>query len=330
MRDINLSGNENILISRTDKIGDVILALPVINETKRLLPDSKIYFLISKRLGNLIEGYKDIYEIIYLENFTDEKSFIDYLKQKKIDIAISLFPDSNLAKIFNNAEIKIRVGTAYRLYSYRYNYKIREHRKHSILHESDYNLNLLKFLGKEISYEKKFYFIYADDEYNKLKEKLSFAHIDSKFIIIHPGSFGSAFDLPVEIMIKLTRLININFPEYKIFLTGTENEKTLSKRFLENENNHIIDLCGYLGLRELMILIDKSSLFISNSTGPVHIAGALNKNIVCFYPNSAPMTPVRWRPLSLNAEIITPEKGDDMSAIELERIFETVSRFLTK
>ena len=58
----------NVLISRTDKIGDVILTLPLINELKRLIPNSRISFLISRKLENLIDGYKDVDKVFFIED----------------------------------------------------------------------------------------------------------------------------------------------------------------------------------------------------------------------------------------------------------------------
>ncbi|MDD5362521.1 MAG: glycosyltransferase family 9 protein [Ignavibacteria bacterium] len=318
-----------VLVSRTDKIGDVILSLPLINEIKRLIPKSRITFLISNRLENLIEGYRDIDSVVYFEKFEGQKEFIDFLEAGKFDAAISVFPRSEIASAFYRSKIRIRVGTSYRWYSFLFNYRIKEHRKYSEKHESDYNLNLLKFLTDDISYEKKFYFTYTDTEFQALQNKLASAGFDinSKFLIIHPGSKGSAYDLPVEKMIDLSSKINNRHEDYIVVITGSENEKELADKFAD-ERGGVFNAAGLINLRELMILIDKCSLFISNSTGPIHIAGALNKSIAGFYPNSAPMNSERWGPLSNNALIIRPDDGDDMDKINTDEVLEKISRLL--
>jgi heptosyltransferase III len=318
-----------VLVSRTDKIGDVILTLPLINEIKRLIPKSRITFLISDRLENLIEGYRDIDDVVYYEKFEGQKEFIDFIEVNKFDIAISVFPRSEIASAFYRSKIRVRVGTAYRWYSFLYNYRIKEHRKYSEKHESDYNLNLLKFLTDDISYEKKFYFTYTDNEFHLLQNKLTSAGFDinSKFLIIHPGSKGSAYDLPLEKLLDLSSKINNRHEDFIIVITGSEQDRELAYKFAD-EGGGVFNAAGMLNLRELMILIDKCSLFISNSTGPIHIAGALNKIIVGFYPNSAPMNSERWGPLSNNALIIRPDDGDDMNKINTDEVLEKISRLL--
>ncbi|MCI0472047.1 MAG: glycosyltransferase family 9 protein [Ignavibacteria bacterium] len=331
MKDI-LSGikeilNPKILVSRTDKIGDVILTLPVINEIKRLLPDSFVYFLISRRLENLLDGYRGIGKIIFIEDFNPSE-LKQFIKDNNITVSVSVFPEKSLAFTFFKAGIKHRAGTAYRWYSFLYNHRIKEHRKYAVRHESDYNLNLLSFLTPEISYDKKYYFTYPETEYKNLKNKLAENgfDIEKKFVIIHPGSKGSAVDLPLKTLIEFHKSASEKFAGYNFVLTGTEPEKSITGMFAKTANT--FDAAGILNLRELMILTDKCGLFISNSTGPVHIAGALNKNIIGFYPNSAPMNPTRWKPLSENPVIITPSEGDDMNSITAENIIKQAEKII--
>lgn len=313
----------NVLVSRTDKIGDVILTLPLITELKRLIPNSKISFLISKKLENLIDGYKDVDKVFFVEDI----NLNNILKVNNFDVAISVYPRKELAMAFYKAGIRYRVGTAYRLYSILFNQRIKEHRKSAEKHEADYNLNLLSFLGKEISYDKKFFFRYSNEEFNILQSKIPFK-LNEKFVVIHPGSKGSARDLPIDKIMKIPEYIIKNHTDYKIVLTGIPQEKPITKLFKEIYKDKVIDLAGEISLRELLILIDKSGLFISNSTGPIHIAGALNKKIIGFYPNSAPMNATRWKPLSENLKVISPVSGDDMSGIDNEVINNAISEFL--
>ncbi len=326
-RELQGRNDLRVLVSRTDKIGDVILTLPLINEIKRLLPGSSITFLISRRLEKLIDDYKDVDEIIYIEDFGGSE-LLSYLKAKKFDIAVSAFPRYELARTFFIAGIPQRAGSAYRWYSFLFNRRIKEHRKHSVRHESDYNLGLLRFLTDDISFEKKFYFSYKNEEYEVLRNLLSEKGFDinSDYIIIHPGSKGSAHDLPAEKFGEMTERFLDEFSGFRIAVTGSEGERALAES-LSNDNERVFNAAGLLTLRQLMMFIDKSKLFISNSTGPIHIAGALNKNIIGFYPNSAPMNPERWRPLSGNAVVMCPPAGDDMNGINIESVFGVIHKF---
>lgn len=320
---------KHILISRTDKIGDVILTLPMIPEIKRLSPSSKISLFISNNLGNLLNGYEGVDNIFYYEDVVD--NLLNFFKSNDFDTIINVFPRKDIAVASFRAGIKTRVGTAYRFYSFLFNERIKEHRKYAVKHESEYNLNLLSFLNKEISFEKIFHLSYTDSEYRDLKNKLSkHFNLDTKYIIIHPGSKGSAVDLPVNKLIELAEYVKTKYPLVKIVVTGLDQESNVTSLFPLKLGGDIINLTGILDLREMMILIDKCKLFVSNSTGPIHIAGALNRKIIGFYPNSAPMNAVRWKPLSNQAVIISPETGDDMRTINNKLAAEAVDELLRK
>lgn len=326
---------KKILITRTDKLGDVILTLPLISETKRLFPDSEISFLVRTYVKELIENYPSIEKVILLEDFKSFFSFLKFLKKEKFDLVINVFPRFRLALLFFLARIKTRIGTGYRWYSFLFNKKLYQHRKDAIKHESEYNIDLLKTLNVEVKYDKKYYFNYSIEEKNILEEKLKKLNLNlsEKFIIIHPGSKGSARDWSAKnFIIYINRLLE-KVNNIKIVLTGIKEEENILKNIYNSISNNykekIILLCGVLNLKELMILIDNSNLFVSNSTGPVHIAGALNKNIISFYPRMIPMNPERWRPLSENAVILTPEgNSENINEISPEKVISETIKFL--
>ncbi|MEO6696347.1 MAG: glycosyltransferase family 9 protein [Ignavibacteria bacterium] len=329
---INKEEVKYILITRTDRLGDVILTLPLVSEAKRIFKNAKIYFLIKNYAEELIRDYEGIDELVTEESLNGFWAKFRYFKTKKIDLVINVKPSFEQALMFFLLGVRYRIGTGYRWYSFLYNERVYEHRKVSMKHESDYNLNLLKFHFPEVKSEKKFYFEYSEIEADDLNKKIS-GLLNEKYVIIHPGSGGSSKDIPVNKLSELINEICSEFKNYKIVLTGIEAERStiveLKNLIKEEASDNLIDVSGNLNLRELMVLIDKSSVFISNSTGPIHIAGALNKNIIGFYPNSAPMNEVRWKPLSTNSVILKPDKNsDDMNEISKEQFMQSVRNFL--
>ncbi len=109
-------------------------------------------------------------------------------------------------------------------------------------------------------------------------------------------------------------------------MTRNEEEGLLSEKIL---NEGSIDLTGKLSLRELMMLINECNLFMSNSTGPIHIAGAMNKQVIGFYPNSKPINATRWGPPGNNSHIFTPPEGsDEMNKIDVNRVIDIVKEKL--
>lgn len=310
---------KKILVVRTDRIGDVILTLPLIYQIKKMLPHANVSMLVSQYAADLLKDYELIDEIIILENIKNLKKFFERINY---DLVINAFPVFDISLAQWKAKIPYRIGTGYRWYSFLYNVKIHEHRKECLLNEYQYNINLFKKLYDETGYDYEYSFKIKEEEKNILKVKLEkfLLSLDDEYIIVHPSSGGSSIDVPKSVLAEfINRFVKEN--NVKIVITGREKESEFISQL--NNKSKVIDLSGELNLRELLILINNSKLLIANSTGPIHIAGALNKNVIGFYPEQKPMNDVRWGPLSANKIILRPDAVP-------EKIYESVSVLLNK
>jgi len=94
-------------------------------------------------------------------------------------------------------------------------------------------------------------------------------------LILHPKSKGSAREWPLDHFNKLVSLL----PEkkFKIFVTGTREEGEMISTFLEQNKNKRTDLTGQFPLRELILFIHAAEGLVAASTGPLHLAAAMDK-----------------------------------------------------
>lgn len=301
----------NILIVRTDRIGDVILSLPLASVIKEHYPNCKVSFLIRDYTKPLTEANPHIDESIIIKENNGRFRILEnvrLLKKYNFDAAIVLYPTFTLSLIIFLARIKKRVGTGYRLYSFLFTDKIYEHRKDAKKHELEYNFSLLKSI--RINFQPgidnvKFNLNISDSSLNKIDGILKVNNIkpEERFIIIHPGSGGSAVDLPIDRFKEIIKLL-LDY-NIKIVLTGSNAERTICNK-LEISNN-VINLSGLLTLELLIALISKSCLLIANSTGPLHIAAALGKQTFGFYPKIKSCSAQRWGPYTNKRFIYEPE-----------------------
>lgn len=322
---------ENVLIARTDRVGDVVLTLPMVSECKRNFKNAKVWMLVSEYTGELVKGYEDIDEVVFKEDFVSRSELTTFFKESGIDMVIHAFPRPDISYAAFRAGVKHRVGTSTRWYSFMYNHKLTQHRSECAQSEADYNLDLLESVIDGTDYTKIYKFKYTEEEKNKLFMHLNINGLyeKDKYVIIHPGSGHSSNDVPVSKFGELSKKIGELFPDYKIVITGSEMEKPLAEEIMDGES--YIDLTGKLTLRELVILIDGCRLFMANSTGPIHIAGALNKNVIGFYPNSKPMNATRWGPMGDKNHIFTPkDNSDEMNKIGVNEVIEVVKVILER
>ena len=339
-----MRGPKNILVVRTDRIGDVVLTLPIANIIKKHFPDSRVSFLIREYTKSLCENNLFINEIITLDEADGKTKIFSNIRKikKKFDTAIVAYPTFRIALILFLAGIKTRIGSGYRWYSFLFNKKIYEHRKISEHHELEYNIRLLKAIGveEEVSPSTVLFNLHSSPLSRQFVEKeLSSRSFNllNKLIIIHPGSGGSSIDLPPDQMKRLVYLMAQEL-DVEILITGSKTEKELCESLVVNEKTK--NLSGLFDLPELIALIEKSDLMIANSTGPIHIAAALGKHVIGFYPKIISCSDKRWGPYTNNKKIFSPtidcnnctrktcEELDCMRSINIDDVLKSVKLFL--
>jgi len=336
---------ENILIVRTDRIGDVVLSIPMAEIVKKKYPQCRITYLIRDYTRALLEGNSFIDEVLIADEFEGKilfKKNLNKIKANTFDTCIVVNPTFKIALMLYFARIKNRIGTGYRWYSVLFNQKVFEHRKYGDKHELEFNINLLSKLGiqaSEAPEEIQFHLKIDDKSSEKLNSKLSEKESSSenKIIIIHPGSGGSSVDLPKEKLIELTKML-ASLEKVSIIITGSESEYELCKDFEVSDN--VINLSGKLNLSLLKSLINKASIFISNSTGPLHIAAALGVHVIGFFPKIPACSQKRWGPYTEKKSIFVPsidcndctrkqcEKLNCMNSIDIGKVFDETKSIL--
>lgn len=311
----DLAGKK-ILILRTDRLGDVILSTPMAGVIKKHFPTSKITFLVRQYTHQIAEDCAHIDEVITTETFFSRKQTLSikkltqFLRSQQFDAAIHLFPRAELALATFLAQIAIRIGTGYRFYSLLFNRRQYEHRKTAALHEAEYNLRLLQQLGifeSRVSFE--FRLDHAAIE--KVNQLLKSSGITGTqpVAILHPGSGGSARNWPLSYFAQLGQKL-IKECGVRVVVTGAAGEKALADRLVAESDMKPLSLAGRLNLRELAALLKRADVFVGNSTGPLHLAVAMETEVVAFYPPITPCRPERWGPYNRRDDVLMSQETE--------------------
>jgi heptosyltransferase III len=326
-----------ILISRTDSIGDVILTLPFCAALKKKFPDDKLLFLAAPYTIPVLECCTAVDEIVnaseLLKGSREEQ--IQKLKALEVDILVHVFPKKEVARLAKKAKIPRRIGTSHRGFHFlTCNERIDFTRKNSEFHEAQLNFHL----GKNLGFENLPTWGELNDDlsYFQPKSKSTFRFLDSrnKMVILHPKSQGSAVEWPLTKYVELANLLKEL--GCKVFFTGTEKEGEAIRPFVQFDDD-IVDTTGQFTLEELVSFIDESDFLVACSTGPLHIAGILNKNCIGLFTPQKPMHPGRWKPLGRNSQTITSkvncscktkEKCSCLEEIEVNAVYNEIKKKL--
>ncbi len=272
---------------------------------KKFFPKCKIYFLGRSYTQDIIAMSEHVDEFI---NYDEQESMpeslrISFLKKLNADVFVHVFPRKEIALLARKAGIKHRIGTTNRLYHwFTCNTLVLLSRKNSELHEAQLNFKLLDFLKINTSIDLNEIPSYYGFTKLPLLDKINSDLIEKdKFnLILHPKSKGSAREWGIDNYRELVKILPAD--KFKIFVTGTAQEASLMSDFLQEPGVH--DLTGKLSLNQLIAFIQNCDGLLAASTGPLHIAAALNKKAIGLFVPKRPMHPGRWQPLGNDAHVL--------------------------
>ncbi|MFH1519582.1 MAG: glycosyltransferase family 9 protein [Candidatus Omnitrophota bacterium] len=303
----------NILIVRTDRLGDVILSTPVIKNLRLSFPKSHIAFLCRPYTRDALEGNPYLDEVITYDKYGRDKSFgasirfSAYLGKKNFDLALILHPTNRVHLITFLARIPQRVGWDKKL-SFLLTKKIPHSKQEGLKHELDYTLDILRALNIPIKC-KDTYFPVSSNAEARVAEILKIKRVgeNEEFIVIHPSASCRSKHWPQAHFLELIKLLRKEI-SLKIAVITSFAERELGKKLVEESG--VIDLRGVLSVAELGALFKRTSLFISNDSGPVHIAASLDIPVISIFGRKDPgLSPLRWGPLGKEAFYFHKDAG---------------------
>lgn len=264
-----------ILISRTDRIGDLVLTIPLATSLKKALKDVQISFLVRKYQAPLLYHHPDVDGILVIEEDPWEKF-------REFHVFIDVFPRLLTAFHAFKSRIPVRIGTMYRYWSFLYNRRVKVHRRPSLLHEYIYNFKLLEPLGEFEVVKPRLYL--SDDEIEYARRLLN--GLKSPVVALHPHEGGTGPDVEFEVYVKISEFLKKK--GVSVIHVGQKKMPDL---------NVLRDFGGETDLRTLMAILSEIDLLISPSTGPMHIANALETPTFSFFKGTGASRPSRWGPL---------------------------------
>jgi lipopolysaccharide heptosyltransferase II len=336
-KQLDLQPGDRILISRSDRLGDLVLALPFVETMKLRYPECRIEVLASLYASPILENNDRIDHIIRVQNdhlLSDKlykKDLLRKIIQRDYRTVIALYPERHICHLFYKAAIPVRIGTAGRFHSVLFNYHLFHSRKANKKHEYEYNLDFLQFFrdGETVTIPRVYL---RRKEINHAARILTQAGIEEPFVVLHPGSGGSAERWPVEKFIQLFEVLTRS--GLTVVMSGSEPERDMIDNISARLGIKVNRIAGETDLRTLAAVLSLAAVVVANSTGPLHLATAVGTKVVGLYPGKKVMSPKRWGPLGSDHRVILPtgvecrcppKQCRCMETIPVERVAEQVT-----
>ena len=304
-----------ILIVRTDRIGDVLLSTPVIKALRQKYPQAYISMMVAAQAKDIVEGNPYLDEVIVYDKEGKHKSwlrsfkFSGRLKKKKFDLAIILHPVNRAHLLAFLAGIPKRLGYNLKL-SFLLTHRKEHKKQEGLKHEAEYNLDLLGDLG--ITGNARDLFMPIRDESEQwvkdLFEKEGIRETD-KLLAINPGASCPSKLWPAGSFAEVAGELSCRY-NFKILVLAGPKDMLLADQIARKIKGKTINLAGKTSVSQLASILKRCVLFISNDSGPVHIACALGTPVISIFGrNQAGLSPRRWGPLGKLDKYLHKEVG---------------------
>ncbi len=342
MKKIELPENPRILITRTDRIGDLVLTTPLFKALREKFSKAWIAALVFLEHREIVEGNPYLDEVILYDKKGSERRlwgqfrFSQKLRRKKFDAAVHGHGTNRMHLAAWLAGIPVRIGYARRApwaLTHVHPYNKKEGKKQ----EAEYLFELLEPLGITVPHKIETFFPVTDRSVRSLENLRLFHKIpgdrphslskeskvngtspgnllrkedgsqDRPWIVLNPSASDVTKMWPAERFAELVTRIQKDRPS--VFLAiGTSQDRFLIEKLKQNTRAKVFDLSGRLSLGHLGALLKRSVLLVSNDSGPVHIATAVGTPVVSIFGRYEPgLGPKRWQPLGKNSRVVAKD-----------------------
>ncbi|MBF0510784.1 MAG: glycosyltransferase family 9 protein [Candidatus Omnitrophica bacterium] len=328
----------NILIVRTDRMGDVVLTTPAIKAIKKAFPMSCISVLVTPATYDLVDGNPYIDKILVDDRGGKHRTFIGFLRlicelyRLRFDLAIIFHTKRRYNLACWMAGIPHRLGFKNNKFGFLLNHPLRDERHLGIKHEAEYCLDVLKALGIEKRDLSVFVPVQkAAQEWvgHWMQEN---GCRSQEIIAIHPGASDPARWWSVDNFAQLMERLSSRYT-LKIVLIGGEAIAPIAQQILSQTRvpSMYLNLTGKTTMAQMVSLLRHTRLLISNDSGPVHVAAGLGTSVISLFLRDMPgVNPKRWSPLGPKGFILktTSKQGQppDISVDDVLELTEKIFR----
>lgn len=330
----NVPDFRNILVIHFGQLGDVILGLPALRAIRDLFEHSKITLLHGKppteilQLASVADEYIPVDRVALrdgnkLDSIASMFRLTRDIRQRRFDLVIDLH------SLFETNLLGFAAGIPHRLYANREsrsldalsNFRPRPRLEDKAKHASARYFDVVGPLGIVPSHETLLLPIKNDDLEAVLNKYPSlFCREKSEPLIgLFPGAGNASRCWPLEKFAELARSISEDGQRPVVFLGPEEVAIRPAIESMFPSSTAVVD---GLTLPRFLAALSRMDLFISNDTGPVHLAACAGIPIVLLLDERAPTT---YLP---NSDRLTTIRQGTITAIEVETVYRAVCQVL--
>ena len=283
-----------ILLIRLSSLGDIVISQAVTGELKRIYPTSELHYLCKPQFTPLVKLFGTVDKIIpYQKSLAFHKAMHNEHYDLIVDIhgkfasllIAAITPHSKSLRYHKQRTQRLRI--------------VKKHTHTGI----DSTLTLyLTALSSLPDHNKSF--IPDPPSLHVPDIKIDLPQAET-LIVIFPGAAHQTKIYPAKQFSDFVKMLGSEAErprQYHFLLLGSASESYLAAQIAQSNPGLCTNLCGKFSLEELVVVINRSDLVISNDSGPMHIAAALHKPQLAIFGATHPS--LGFAPLNSKAKIL--------------------------
>ena len=305
---LDCSKIKRILIRSTNWVGDAILTTPAIRAVRKNFPHAEITILAKPWVAPVFCNNPYVDNILQYDDGGRHAGWLGKVRLSKdlrrsgFDLAILLQNAFEAALLAYLAGIPNRLGYNTDGRRFLLTNSIRLDPGLKQVHEIDYYLGILE--GAGLKPDGRDLTLVISEQERKLAGEILARHSISRqptLVGISPGAtYGSAKRWFPERFASLCDRIQESSGA-KIVIFGGPGEQAVGEQVCQLMKGKPVNLCGKTNLHEAVALIEKCQLFITNDSGLMHAAAALDVPLVAIF---GPTNPITTGPSSPRSRIV--------------------------
>jgi heptosyltransferase-1 len=282
-----------VLILKPSSLGDVIQALPVLRLLKRWQRSCEVWWWVDARFAPLLAGDPELAGIVRFErqrwgrlrHWPEMLASLRWLRAQRFDWVIDLQGLARSGAFAWLANGRLLAGLDEPREGARGLYDIIAPRASWHTHAVDWYLSLLPLLGVPV-----------DDGFDWLPGRPAVAAAvrarwqpaDAPRVALLPGARWENKRWPVEHFAVLLEAVAAARPDAHLVVLGGKEDMAAGQALSLVRPGQTLDLTGQTSLPEVIEWLRLSDVVVSNDTGPMHAAAALNKPVVALFGPTEP------------------------------------------
>ena len=264
--------NYKILVIRFSSIGDIVLTTPIVRALKQQLKNVEIHYLTKKTNYSLLQNNKYIDKIHLLE----DADLLKKLRKNKFDYIVDLHNNLRTLRIKAMLGVKSKAFPKLNLKKFLLvNFKIN---KLPNIHIVDRYFEATSKLGVKNDKKGLDFFLQEEDFVSPDALPLDF---HNGYIAIVVGSKHFTKQMPLNLLTQICKGL-----DKPIILLGDKTDYEKAYKIEKEIGSKVFNGCGAYNINQSSALIKNSLGVITADTGLMHIASALDKNIICLWGNT--------------------------------------------